>query len=43
MSISFDSDLINKTVFFNEKTGQLTIKDVPEGLKEQLSSGADNK
>ncbi len=36
LSIEFDSDLINDTIFYNEDRNELKIKNVPAELKKQL-------
>ncbi|MBO2563774.1 nucleoid-associated protein [Shewanella algae] len=38
VSVSFSSNLLNVSVFYDKKKGVLTIKDVPEALKQQLSN-----
>ena len=39
LSISFDSDLVGVSIFFDEATGYLKITEVPNTLKIQLSKG----
>ena len=36
LSISFDSDLLNVSVFYNQETGEMIITDLPGNLKQQL-------
>lgn len=36
MSISFDNDLLNQTVFYNSEENALTIKELPAKLRDQL-------
>tara|TARA_B100000700_G_scaffold161345_1_gene178666 strand:- start:29919 stop:30950 length:1032 start_codon:yes stop_codon:yes gene_type:complete len=38
LSLSFDSDLVNTTVFYNEVDEEIRITDVPANLKQQLTS-----
>ncbi len=38
VSVSFSSNLLNVSVFYDHEKGVLTIKDVPEKLKQQLSN-----
>lgn len=37
LSLSFDSDLLNVSVFYNQGTGELKITDLPDKLKQQLN------
>lgn len=36
LSISFDSDLVGKSIFFEKETGHLKLTEIPEVLKQQL-------
>ena len=38
LTISFDSDLLNVSVFYNQETGEMSITDIPGSLKQQLIS-----
>jgi len=38
LTLEFDSGLIDKTVFYNEKKNEILIKNVPEALKKQLTN-----
>ncbi|MCW9018385.1 MAG: nucleoid-associated protein [Kangiellaceae bacterium] len=37
LSISFSSDMMGENVIYNPETGELTLKEVPKSLKQQLS------
>lgn len=37
LSLSFDSDLLNVSVFYNQGSGELKIIDLPDKLKQQLN------
>lgn len=43
LSISFDSNLINKSIFFNEEINELRITNIPEGLKRQLTNSEETE
>lgn len=40
LSISFDSGLINESIFYNEQTNELKITEVPDDLRRQLTNSA---
>lgn len=37
LSISFSSDMMGENVIFNPQTGELTLKEIPKSLQQQLS------
>lgn len=39
LSISFDSNLVNETIFYDGSNGHLKLTDIPINLKQQLSNG----
>ena len=41
LSISFSSDMMGENVIYNPETGELTLKEVPKSLKQQLSKYLD--
>jgi nucleoid-associated protein YejK len=38
LSISFDSGLVNESIFYNEQTNELRITDIPDDLRQQLTN-----
>jgi len=41
LTLEFDSELMNESIFYNEKKNELTIKQIPDALKKQLTKTDD--